>query len=269
MSCDRIRVEIENQIAFVRLTRPEKHNALDIEMFSAIDNTIKKLRKSRNIRTVIVSGAGEDFCTGLDIKSVMRSPLNAVRLLFKWLPWRANLAQRVSTGWRDLPVPVIMAIQGRCWGGGLQIALGADFRIARPDASLSIMEAKWGLIPDMGGTLALRTLLNQDIAKRLAMTGQEFTGEQALALGLLTELDQDPLEKAKQLAMEICRQSPDAVSAVKKLYNKSWWSGPGAALARESGYQLRVLAGKNQKIKTFNQTHDQQAQKDFAARGHW
>ncbi|WDE14113.1 crotonase/enoyl-CoA hydratase family protein [Thalassomonas haliotis] len=269
MNNNRIKVTIEEQIAHVCLTRPEKHNALDIKMFKAIDNTIKKLKKNRDIRAIIVSGAGPDFCTGLDIKSVMRSPLNAMQLLFKWLPWRANLAQRVSTGWRELPVPVIMALSGRCWGGGLQIALGADFRIAHPETSLAIMEAKWGLIPDMGGTLALRTLLNQDVAKKLAMTGQELTAEQALALGLILEVDDQPLEKAKKLAGEICRQSPDAVSAVKRLYNKSWWSGPGAALARESAYQLKVLAGKNQKIKTFNQTHDKAVQKDFTARGHW
>jgi len=269
MSQNRIRVEIKDHIAHICLSRAEKHNALDIDMFKAIDSSIKTLRKKRDIRAIIVSGDGEDFCTGLDIKSVMRSPANAVRLLFKWLPWRANLAQRVSTGWRELPVPVIMAIEGRCWGGGLQIALGADFRIAHPDASLSIMEGKWGLIPDMGGTLALRTHLNQDVAKKLAMTAEEFTGEQALALGLVTELDDQPLAKAWQLAEQICRQSPDAVSAVKRLYNKSWWSGPGAALARESAYQLRILAGKNQKIKTFNQTHEQDAQKEFAARGHW
>ena len=184
-------------------------------------------------------------------------------------PGGANLAQRVSTGWRELPVPVIMAIEGRCWGGGLQIALGADFRIAHPDASLSIMEGKWGLIPDMGGTLALRTLLNQDIAKKLAMTAEELTGEQALALGLITELDQQPLEKAWQLATQICRQSPDAVSAVKRLYNKSWWSRPGTALARESGYQLRVLAGKNQKLKPLIKPMIRTGKKHLPPGGDW
>ena len=269
MNYNRIRVEIEDQIAHICLTRPEKHNALDIKMFKAIDNIIKTMKKNRDIRAIIVSGAGEDFCTGLDIKSVMRSPVNAAKLLFKWLPWQANLAQRVSTGWKTLPVPVIMAIEGRCWGGGLQIALGADFRVASPEASLSIMEAKWGLIPDMGGTLALRNLMSLDSAKQLAMTARELTGEEAKALGLVTYVHEQPFEKAKQLAVDICQQSPDAVSAVKRLYNKSWWSSAGAALARESYYQAKILAGKNQKIKTFNQTHEQETQKTFVNRGHW
>lgn len=269
MNNKRINIDIVDQIAHVCLTRAKKHNALDLEMFKAIDNTIKKLKKNRDIRAIIVSGEGNDFCTGLDVKSVMKSPLNALRLLFKWLPWQSNLAQRVSTGWKKVPVPVIMAIEGRCWGGGLQIALGADFRVAAPDASLSIMEAKWGLIPDMGGTLALRTLLNQDVAKQLAMTAQELTGEQAFALGLVTYVHEQPLQKAKQLAVQLCQQSPDAISAVKKLYNKSWWSRPGTALARESYYQFKILLGKNNKIKIFNQTHEETQQKQFVSRQDW
>jgi enoyl-CoA hydratase/carnithine racemase len=145
-------------------------------------------------------------------------------------------------------VPVIAAVHGRCWGGGLQIALGADFRIVRPDASLSIMEGKWGLIPDMGGTLALRELMNRDQAMKLAMTAEEFSGTQAYELGLATGLDSDPLAVARSFATSLEERSPDAVAAAKRLYRKSWSGSPGMALARETLYQARILSGANQAI---------------------
>ena len=150
-------------------------------------------------------------------------------------------AQRVSVGWRRLSVPVFAAIHGRCWGGGLQIALGADFRIATPDASLCIMEGKLGLIPDMGGTLAVRELMARDHAMWLTMTAGEFSGERALELGLVTELAEDPANTALEMAAQLVRRSPHAVAAVKRLYRKSWSGSSGAALARETVYQLGVI----------------------------
>jgi len=265
----RITVEIRNEIAYVNLNRADKHNALDMPMFYAIRKTIKLLKKNKEIRAVIVQGNGEDFCSGLDIKSVMKSRSDPLKLLFKWLPWQANLAQYVSTGWRDIPVPVIMAIHGRCWGGGLQIALGADFRIAAADASIAIMEARWGLIPDMGGTIALKELIQLDVAKELAMTGEVINGEQALAYGLITHLDENPAKRAVELAETISKHSPDAVAATKKLYNKSWWSNSGLALLRESYYQIRILLGKNFRVKTYNQTNLDKEPRKFINRKPW
>jgi enoyl-CoA hydratase/carnithine racemase len=242
---DRITLTLENRVAHVQLNRPDKHNALDFEMFTAIDDTRKSLRRERGLRAVILSGSGVDFCTGLDVKSAMRDRIGMVRLLWKWLPWRANLAQRVSVGWRELPVPVIAAVHGRCWGGGLQIALGADFRIVTPDASLSIMESKWGLIPDMGGTLALRELLGRDQAMKLAMTAEEISGERALQLGLVTAISDDPQAAARMLAEQLAERPEAAVAGVKRLYRKSWLGSAGAALARESGYQVKILARRS------------------------
>ena len=265
----RATIEITSGIAYVSLNRPDKCNALDIAMFVAIKKTIKRLKVDRAIRAVIVTGNGEDFCSGLDIKSVMSSAKAPLSLLFKWLPWQANLAQYVSTGWREIPAPVIMVIKGKCWGGGLQIALGGDFRIATPDASFSIMESRWGLIPDMGGTLALKELLRLDIAKELAMTGEVIDGSKALEQGLITHIDAKPYERALKLAQVICQQSPDAIAATKKLYNKSWWSKPGLALARESYYQVKILLGKNRAIKSYNQTHQDDKPRDFTNRQNW
>lgn len=242
---DRIEWTVDRQVARVRLNRPDKRNALDLEMFRAIDAAQKSLADLRGLRAVVLSGAGVDFCSGLDVKSAMHDRRGMVRLLWKWRPWRANLAQRAGLGWRELRVPVVAALHGRCWGGGLQIALGADFRIATPNASLSVMESKWGLIPDMGGTLALRELLGRDQAMRLAMTAAEISGERALELGLVTALSDEPLTAAEDFAAQLAERPPAAVQAVKRLYRKSWTGSAGAALARESAYQIAILAGRS------------------------
>lgn len=265
----RIECTIENRVAYVSLARPDKRNALDMAMFREIDVTINRLRKDRALRAVIITGQGEDFCSGLDVKSVMASPKNPLRLLFKWLPWRSNLAQRVSTGWRLVPVPVIAAIHGRCWGGGLQIVLGADFRIATTDATFSIMEGRWGLIPDMGGSLALREHCRADVAKELTMTAKIINSEDAHKFGLITHIDDNPLSAAESLADELAKHSPDAVAGAKKLFNKSWTGSRGMALLRESWYQIRNLSSQNNRIKIWNQTHDPDEQKPFKDRKRW
>ena len=244
----RVTIAVESGIACVRLNRADKRNALDLEMFKSIAAAQAELRRQGGIRAVILTGEGADFCTGLDVSSMMSDRKAMIRLLWKWLPWQANLAQQVSVGWRRLSVPVIAAIQGRCWGGGLQIALGADFRIAHPDASFSVMEGKWGLIPDMGSTLALREIMQRDHAMRLAMTAEILDTATALALGLITEVSPEPEHAARQLAGLLSQRSPDAVTAVKRLYRKSWAGNEGAALARETLYQWRILAGANQAI---------------------
>ncbi|WP_448567739.1 crotonase/enoyl-CoA hydratase family protein [Thalassotalea ganghwensis] len=251
----RIEYQVINQVAWVTLNRPDKLNALDLEMFIGLDRTIKNINKNRSIRAVVLTGAGDNFCSGLDVKSVMSSPTAAVKLLFKWLPWRANLAQRVSTGWRHLSVPVVAMIHGKCWGGGLQIALGADFIVAHQQAEFSIMESRWGLIPDMGGTLALRERLTLPVAKELAMTARIISACDAKALGLIDNVSEQPQAMVDELLNTLLQQSPDSVAATKCLYNRSWWSSIGLTLLRESYYQILVLLGKNQKIKTHNQRH--------------
>lgn len=262
---DRVLTSVADGIARVQLNREAKHNALDMDMFRSIDAARRRLAGNREIRAVILSGRGVDFCSGLDVKSVMQSRGAALSLMWKWLPWRPNLAQRVSTGWRDLPVPVIAAIHGRCWGGGLQIALGADFRIVHPAVSLSVMEGKWGLIPDMGGTLAMREIMPRDQAMKLAMTAEIIGAREALDAGLVTAINEDPESAALELASELAERSPDAVAAVKRLYRKSW-RGRGWVLARESAYQMRILAGGNRRIATRRQAGDD---RPFRPAGRW
>lgn len=263
----RVETKIDGGIAYVWLNRPEKHNALDFAMFKALDACIRALAKDKGVRAVILQGRGEDFCTGLDVKSVLSRPRQAFSLLAKWWPGRANLAQRVSVGWRDLPVPVIAVIQGRCWGGGLQIALGADVRIATPDADLSVMEGKWGLIPDMGGTLALREIMPKDKAMVLAMSAKTLDAKEAEQMGLVTQVSEQALQEAEQLAQSFANRSPDAIGAVKRLYRKAWQGSRAKALALESWYQIKVLLGKNQRIATKRELKDPEA--SYKPRGSW
>jgi len=256
----------ENGLAEVMLNRADKLNALDMAMFKAIDNTIRQIRKNKSIRVVIVYGDGDDFCSGLDVKSVMGSMNNAVSLLFKWWPGRSNLAQKVTSNWRKLPVPVIMAIQGRCWGGGMQIALGGDFRFCSPDASLSVMESHWGLIPDMAGNKVLSQLMPLDKAMKLAMTAEKLSSESALDFGLVTEVHETPLEAARKFANELVNKSPDVLAAIKKLYTNNWHKTESNMLAKESWYQVRILSGKNQGIATQRAMGKH---KEFKARKNW
>ncbi|WP_158965738.1 crotonase/enoyl-CoA hydratase family protein [Paraglaciecola sp. L3A3] len=248
MSESRVTLTLESGIAKVTLNRPEKYNAIDLAMFQGIDKVIKSIKADPAIRAVIVSAAGENFCTGLDIKSVLSNRSSAFKLLWKWLPGNANLAQRMCIGWRRLNVPVIMVLHGKCWGGGMQIALGGDFRIASPDCSLAIMESRWGLIPDMGGTVALRECVASDQAIKLAMTSEIIDAKQALSMGLITQVAASPMQAATELAKQLLEKSPDSNRAIKHIYHKIWSVNQRKILALETFNQLKILVGKNQRI---------------------
>ncbi|WP_100658374.1 crotonase/enoyl-CoA hydratase family protein [Alteromonas flava] len=252
---ERVTLTIEGPLAYVKLNRPDKHNALDMDMFFAIDTTIDRIHKNQSIRAVVVSGEGASFCSGLDIKSVLSSGQNALRLLWKWLPGNANLAQRVSIGWRRLDIPVIMALHGKCWGGGMQIALGGDFRIASSDCTLAIMESRWGLIPDMGGTPALRECVGLDQAMRLTMTSDTISAHEALHIGLITQVHEQPLDAATTLANALVNRSPDTNKTVKRLYQKIWNGRERRILAQETFNQIRIILGKNQRIAVQREMH--------------
>ncbi|ATC93767.1 crotonase/enoyl-CoA hydratase family protein [Pseudoalteromonas tunicata] len=251
-----VTLSIEQGIATVTLNRPDKLNALNFEMFKQLDATIKKLKKERQVRVVLLTAQGADFCTGLDVKSVMKSGMSVVKLLWKWLPGNQNLAQRVVLGWQSLPMPVIAVINGRCWGGGTQIVLGADYRIASPDASFAIMEARWGLAPDMGASLSLSHLIGRDQALLLSSTAEPFSADQALKLGLLTATDAEPLTYARQLAQSLMVRSPDTLAAIKRLYQTSYGAATRKTLARETYNQVRLLLSKNTRIAINNQQAD-------------
>jgi enoyl-CoA hydratase/carnithine racemase len=249
MADERIRIDVADHVATATMVRADKHNALDRAMFDALHATIDRLATEPGVRCVVLRGEGPSFCSGLDIASFMAEAENGAGpdiLLDKPAGRAANYAQRVSTGWAGVPVPVIAAIHGYCFGGGLQIALGTDIRIAAPDATLSVMESRWGLIPDMGITRALPRLVGIDVAKELTFTARRFSGEEADALGLVTRTAADPGAAAQELAAEIAGQSPDAVRGAKRLYDEAWVADAPSSLALEEGIQRTLLGSPNQ-----------------------
>jgi enoyl-CoA hydratase/carnithine racemase len=234
-------------IAHVRLTRADKLNALTLQTLDELAATARELRRDRSLRAVVLSGEGSSFCAGLDFGSALKNPAGIVKAFIP-LPWRGtNAFQEACWAWRRLPVPVIAAVEGHCYGGGLQLALAADFRVAAPDSEWSVLEARWGLIPDMTGVRTLTELVGIDTAKRLTMTGRMLSGKEAADLGLVTELAADPVAGAFHLAHEIAGRSPDSVAAAKRLFNRSWTSSPRATFARERAEQLLLLATANTK----------------------
>ncbi len=242
----RVTVEVSDHVAVVTLNRPDKHNALDRAMFEAIVGAAQRLRGEPGVRTVVLHGAGPSFCSGLDLGALMSSsdgPRTVLEQLREPVP---NWFQRAAYDWIELPVPVIAAVHGNCLGGGLQIALGADIRIAAPDARLSVMEVKWGLVPDMSITRTLPRLIGIDVAKELTYTGRLLTGLEAHALGLVTRVSTDPLPAALALAREIADRSPDAVRAAKRLYDSSWTATAEQTLALEAELQLGLIGSPNQ-----------------------
>ena len=248
----RVLFQVQEHIAYVSLNRPDKHNGLDYALFRELIATAKKIRKNKSIRAVILSGEGDSFCAGLDFKAVNKTPAMVPKLFLK-LPWTSmNSFQRVAYIWKKLPVPVISVIHGHCFGGGLQIALGTDFRIIHPEAQLSIMEIKWGLVPDMSATATLSTLTRFDIAEELTMTGRRFTGQEAFSYGLATRVSEHPMREAKALARLISEKSPDAIAASKLLYRKTWKAGPRLSFLWERLIQMRLLGRKNQRIAMSN-----------------
>ena len=245
---DRVQIDIENGIAMVTLNRPKKYNGLDMPMFKAITDAARTLKKDRSVRAIILSGAGEAFCSGLDVKTVSKNPTNFLKLLFK--PGRkiSNLAQDVGYLWRDVPAPVIAVTHGYCFGGGLQIALGADFRFSTASCEFSIMESKWGLIPDMSLAVTLRELISIDLAKELTMTARRFTGTEAREMGLVSRVCGDPMAEAKAFAAELAERSPDAVAASKLLFNRTWSGADKDALDWETRLQKKIIGRANQRI---------------------
>lgn len=245
---DRVRIHVDGPIAYVTLTRPDKHNGMDLDMLKGVIRAQKQVRKLKGIRAVILQGEGPSFCAGLDFKSVLGEPVKAaLAYLQLWWPIR-NDFQTWSMGWRKLPVPVIALMHGNCFGAGLQLALGADIRICTPDAKLSMMEAKWGLVPDMGGIALMRELMPLDAAKEITMTGRIMSGTDAKAIGLVTHVSKEPLAHALAIIEEMSTRSPDAVGGGKFLLQQAWRASDWMALRAERLWQRRMMGNTNQRI---------------------
>ncbi|MGB5558581.1 MAG: crotonase/enoyl-CoA hydratase family protein [Paracoccaceae bacterium] len=239
----------DSPVATLRLNRPEKMNAITLEMFDALPAAAEQLAAKPGLRAAILTGTGDHFCSGLDtsvFQQFVAQKDEMLRLLMTPLPGqKANWFQHPAAALQALPVPVIAAIRGNCFGGGMQFALAADFRIAAPDARFSIMEAKWGLIPDMGITQSLPKLMRADQAKDLIMTARILDAAEALALGLITWIEDHPEAAAATYAETLCQRSPDALRAAKSLVEQTWTAAE-AGLALEAELQNQIIGHPNQ-----------------------
>lgn len=252
---ERVTMTINAGVADVRLSRPEKLNALDAAMFAALIEAGEALKARKDVRAVVLSGEGRAFCAGLDFsmfgsmlsRSEAEDPSSTESLLQRTSSsGAANRAQFVCTVWQDIPVPVIAAVAGVAYGGGLQIALGADLRYVHHDARLALREIAWGIIPDMAGTQALRHLVGLDVAKEMTWTAREITGSEAVSLGLATRVCSDPRAEALATATTIAQHSPDAIRAAKQLLNASVQCSREQGHALEEKLQRSLIGGPNQ-----------------------
>lgn len=239
-------LSVRDHVATVTLSRPNKGNAINTEMFAALSGAGRQIAQTEGVRAVVLCGEGEHFCTGIDISSFSASEDLGNKL--QPLPdSAANLFQDVAFVWRELDVPVIAALHGAVFGGGLQIAMGADVRIAHPDTRCSVMEIRWGIIPDMALTATMRDVVRLDQLRELVYTGRVVAAEEARSIGLLTSLDENPLNRAAQLAAEIAGRSPDAVQAAKALLRDGFDLPVEKSLRREAELQGPLLGGANQR----------------------
>lgn len=243
-----LKLSIDSSVADVALNRPEKHNALNLELFEAIADAGREIAANKSVRAVVLHGAGENFCAGIDISAFDESMADHFAgMMQPQAGSPANFFQRPAYVWREVPVPVICAMKGCVFGGGLQIALGADLRYATPDTRLSIMEVRWGLVPDMAISTTARNLVAADTLKELAFSGRIVSGEAALGLGLVTALHPDPYAAAMLTATEIAGHSPDAIRGMKRLFNDGLDVPDADALALEARIQSGVMGQPNQR----------------------
>ena len=244
---DRIAITMDGDgVAHVRLVRADKMNALDPDMFAALIDAGRVLHGLKGLRCIVLSGEGRSFCAGLDLTSMANTDRHDRTPLTDRIYGAANTPQHVALLWRKLPVPVIAAVHGVCFGGGLQIASGADIRVVAPDARMAVMEMKWGLVPDMAGYALWRGMVRDDTLRELTYTNREFSGEQAQALGFATIVDANPVARANAIAAEIAGRNPAAQRAAKRLFGAYLHASEPEILMAESVEQQALIGSKNQ-----------------------
>ncbi|MEM7092806.1 MAG: crotonase/enoyl-CoA hydratase family protein [Actinomycetota bacterium] len=251
---DRVTIEITDGVADVRLNRPEKMNALDNDMFEGLIEAGESLKADNTVRAVVLSGEGKAFCAGLDFASFgkMAEPENGTRAPRPSATDHeegriTHRGQQAAFCWTEMPAPVICAITGVALGGGFQIAMGADIRLIAPDARMSVLEIRWGLVPDMTATQTLLRHVRMDVAKELTFSGRMVEGAEAVELGLATRVSETPYDDAMALAREIASKSPHAVRGAKRLLNAAEFRSEAERFAEERREIGELIGSTNQK----------------------
>ncbi len=244
---NKVTIEEQGPVAIVRLNRPDKMNAVDMQMIDEVIAAGEALAARADLRAVVLTGAGRAFCAGLDVANFAALAMgDPEALIMPRSHGAANRFQHFSLVWRALPVPVIAALHGVAFGAGFQLALGADMRVAAPGTRLSVMEMKWGLVPDMGGMVTLPELTRADVVRRLTYSAEEITAEQAERWGLVSEIAADPLARAVELAQAIAGRSPSAIRAAKRLIATAYTAPEAEVLLAESREQTDLIGKPDQ-----------------------
>ena len=238
-----ISYQVTDGIASVILNRPDKMNALNKDLFEAIIATGEAIKEDKSVRVVVISGAGRAFCAGLDMELMMAVGDTNLDERTHGL---SNVFQQAAWVWHEVPVPVIAAVHGTCFGGGLQLMTAADMRYIHPETKLSIMEMKWGIVPDMAGTQLWSRFVKEDIIRELTYTARIFNGDEAHQYGFATRLTETPLEDAMATAQQIANKNPDAIRAAKRLISNQIQTNPAAGLLAESVEQTAIIKTPNQ-----------------------
>lgn len=256
-----VRSEVTDDVLHIQLNRPEKRNAIDDAMFINLAEAAEAARDDDRIAAVVLSGAGASFCAGLDF-DVHRTlaqegaagdrpysdPSDPSSVGVR-TPGRG---QRIVRALRDCPMPVIVAIHGHAIGGGLQLALAGDIRIATPAAVFASAEIDFGMTLDMGGNVLLPRLIGTDNALEMILTAKRVSGTQAEALGLVTRLAENPLNDAMALAAEIAARSGQATRASKRL-SRLAETAPVEEVMREELTVMAANIGSAAQVRAANE----------------
>lgn len=241
----------EGKVVILTINRPEKLNTLGPDVWKELERAADEIEKMEDVGAVIIAGAGKHFSAGIDLSVLEQFDSNFV---LKNLPW----AQAVYSRWEIFPVPVIAAVQGVCYGSGVELILACDIRVAADNLRVCIPEVRFGLAPDMGGTTRLPKLIGPGQAKRLIYSCDEIDAQEAARIGLVEiVVEKDGLmDEAMALATRIAAHPPAAVKMAKKGINVAMDSSIAAGLLFEQAQSTYCCGTEDQKeaIKAFFQS---------------
>jgi enoyl-CoA hydratase/carnithine racemase len=241
-----VKYEQKGAVAIVTLNRPDKYNAMSLEMFDQLIVTSEKIAKDRTVRAVVLTGEGKVFCSGMDIANFNPDSDLTATSIQKRTHGICNKWQKAIWTWWECPVPVIAAVKGLSYGAGLQLTMAADIKYVHPETRFSILEMKWGLIPDLSGTQLMRGNVREDIFKELTFTNRIFSAEEAVQYGFATHVSGYPMKAAMEIANKIATKNPAAIIKAKTLINSAKYVSAKEGLQAESDLQQEIMMKPDQ-----------------------
>jgi len=237
-----VKLEVKGDIATITMSRPEAMNALNAKVLKELKDVIAQLKEDSSARVVIITGAGPAFVAGADIKTMLNSDLSEVEEFTRF-------GQGVMDDIEKLNKPIIAAINGFALGGGLELALACDIRLASSDARMGFPEVGLGIFPGFGGTQRTTRLIGKGYACELILTGKHITSEEAKRMGLVNQVfpPDQLMNEAKALAIQIARQGPIAVAKAKTAINQALQTGLEDGLAFELDEVMKAFGTEDQK----------------------